>query len=94
MIVLPFLMILGAMAVMVICLLSIKEEIANGSIIKAVLYSLLFIAMLVAIGGCAVAIRNEIAFHKERYPASEYSIETEIATRGESSDTTYVIVKK
>ena len=79
---------------MVICLLGIKEEIANGSIIKAVLYGLLFIAMLVAIGGCAVAIRNEIAFHEDRFPASEYNLETEITTRGDVSDTTYVIVRK
>lgn len=50
--------------------------------------------MLVAIGGCAVAIRNEIAFHEDRFPASEYRIETEITTRGEVSDTTYVIVRK
>lgn len=87
-------MILGAMAVMVICLLSIREEITNGNIVSAILYCLLFIAMLVAIGACAMAIKTEIIHHEDRYSSKEYRIETEITTRGDVSDTTYVIVRK
>lgn len=43
---------------------------------------------------CALGIREEIINHEDRYSASKYRIETEITTRGDVSDTTYVIIKK
>lgn len=93
-IILTVLMILGAILCMIICLLSIKEEIAEGNIIMAALYAILLLCVLIALGRCAMAIRNEIVHHEDRYSAKEYRIETEIITRGGVSDTTYVITKK
>lgn len=93
-IVVAIIMILGAIVVMIVCLLSIREEIQEGNIIIAALYVSLFLVMLIAICACAMAIRNSIIHHEDRYPASEYRIETEITTRGDVSDTTYVIIKK
>lgn len=87
-------MILAAIVIMVTCLLSIKEEITDGNIIIAALYAVLFLVMLIAICACAMAIRTSIIHHEDRYSSKEYHIETEITSRGDVSDTTYVITRK
>lgn len=37
---------------------------------------------------------KSIPNEEHKYPVSEYRIETEITTRGDISDTTYVVIKK
>lgn len=94
MIEIAILFILTAIAVMVICVLQIKDYWENKEVTQILSCCILFLGMCAVIVICALVIRNEIIHHEDRYPASEYRIETEITTRGEVSDTTYVITRK
>lgn len=54
---------------------------------------LTIVAMAIGIILCFTGIVHEVSEYEYRYPAKQYKIETEITTRGEVSDTTYVITK-
>lgn len=61
--------------------------------IGGIAVGLLGIAMSVLAIWSFVQMSNALERKDIRYPAHEYHIETEITTRGEVSDTTYVITK-
>ena len=87
-------MILGAIAVISICVLDIRKYWVNKEIGQILSCCVLILGMCAVIVTCALGIRNEIIHHEDRYSSKEYRIETEITTHGEVSDTTYVIVRK
>lgn len=57
------------------------------------IFAILSVILLIAGGTLLYIMIKSIPQEEHRYPALEYSIETEITTRGEVSDTTYVISK-
>lgn len=87
-------LILVAVGIIILCVLSVKEEIEQKQILKAAFDIFTIIAMFCGIAMCAEGIRREIVSDEHRYHASKYHIETEITTRGNVSDTTYVITRK
>lgn len=94
MIALALLMILGALAVIVICVLDIRTYWADKSITQILSCCVLILGMCAVIVICVLGMREEIIHHEDRYSAKEYRIETEIITRGDVSDTTYIITRR
>lgn len=62
--------------------------------IDGIVLGLLGIAVSMLAAWSFAQMSIEIEHKGAKYSASEYNIETEITTRGEVSDTTYVIIKK
>ncbi len=57
------------------------------------IFAILSAILLIAGGTLFYIMIKSIPQEEHRYPVSEYRIETEITTRGEVSDTAYVIFK-
>lgn len=85
--------ILGAIIVIITSIVDITENWKDNEITKVLWCCVLILSMCAVIVICTLAIKDEIIHHEYRYPASEYNLETEITTRGEVSDTTYIISK-
>lgn len=94
MIALALSIILAALAIIVICVLDIRTYWANKDTTLILSCCVLILGMCAVIVICALGMREKIIHHEDRYPAKEYRVDTEIITRGDISDTTYIITKK
>lgn len=71
---------------------TIQED--RGLFIDGIVMGLLGIAVSILAVWSFAQMGIAIEHKGTKYPASEYRIETEITTRGDVSDTTYVVIKK
>lgn len=94
MIALVLFIILAALAIIVIGVLDIRTYWANKDTTLILSCCVLILGMCAVIVICALGMREKIIHHEDRYPAKEYRVDTEIITRGDISDTTYIITKK
>lgn len=76
----------------ILCVIMIIGSVNEGESI-VIIFSIILTALLICIGVSLIAIRdNNIA--EKKYRLKNYNLEYEIITRGEESDTLYVLTRK
>lgn len=89
---LEILVVILVVVAIIVCVIMMIDSVNNESG-KGMGFSFVLIALLVWIGGSLLTIRNN-NIEESKYRLKNYKLEYEIITRGEESDTLYVLTRK
>lgn len=89
-----FILILGALAVIILKVLDFIDARKNGDTAYMVVSAIGIFVMCGCLVMGIVGVTYKIKSYTYRYSAKDYRIETEVTTRGNTSDTTYIITRR